>query len=150
MTFSVAAIILYKGKYLFQKRSKKKNIFYPNYFGLFGGMSNSNEKPKDTIKRELYEETNLEFKLIKHFLTVDLFSSNFNSKRSSIFKRFYFICKLKKNFKKNIILREGQSYSFLNIKKSNSIKFVPFDFAVSHYHYLTTSKKKIIPKIYLK
>ena len=43
MTFSVAAIIIHKGKYLFQKRDKKSGIFYPDLFGLFGGNNKSKE-----------------------------------------------------------------------------------------------------------
>ena len=150
MTFSVAAIIIHKGKYLFQKRDKKSGIFYPNYFGLFGGNSSGKEKPKDTIIRELNEETNLKFKKIKHFLTIKLESSSFNPKKSSIFRRHVYICKLPVDFKKKIKLQEGQSFRFFDVRKNNSIKFVSFDFAVANYHYLLKSKKKIIPEEYLK
>ena len=40
---AVAAIIKYEDKYLFQLRDKKKNIFFPEHWGLFGGAIEKNE-----------------------------------------------------------------------------------------------------------
>lgn len=148
--FSVAAIVIFKNKYLFQKRDKKKGIFYPDLYGLFGGNNKGNEKPNQTMQRELIEETNIDFKDIKHFLTIKLESDHYNNKNSSIFRRFFFICKLPNNFKSKIKILEGQYYKFINIKKVNVEKFVPFDYAAVKYHQMLRTGKKIIPKIYLK
>ena len=35
-------------------------------------------------------------------------------------------------------------------KKETAKKFVPFDYAAARYHYMLSSKEKIIPKIFLK
>ena len=150
MNFSVAAIIKYKGKYLLQKRDKKKNIFYPNFFGLFGGTPLKNESPSNCLKRELYEELNLLVKERKHFLTTDIKSEKFRKKNASIFKRFFFECELPFNYKKKLLLKEGSGYSFLSMKDINCKKLVPFDFAAIYFFELLKSKKKIIPKKYLK
>uniref|UniRef100_UPI000A7E2674 NUDIX domain-containing protein n=1 Tax=Pelagibacter ubique TaxID=198252 RepID=UPI000A7E2674 len=56
---SVHAIILFKGKYFIQKRDNKKNIHFPNFWGLFGGKIKNNELKIDAIIREIKEETNL-------------------------------------------------------------------------------------------
>jgi 8-oxo-dGTP diphosphatase len=150
MSFSVAAVIRYKGKYLFQKRDNKINIFYPNFYGLFGGESNKNEKPKQVIKRELFEEINIKFNKIQHLITLKLESKIFNPKTASIFNRYIFICVLPKNFKKNINLKEGQNYKFIDINQINKKKISPFDYAVTKYYDLLKKNKKIIPKKYLK
>ena len=51
MKYSTAAIIFIGNRYMFQKRDNKKEIFYPGFYGLFGGENNKNEKPIDCIKR---------------------------------------------------------------------------------------------------
>ena len=59
MKIGSKAIIVNNGKYLLQLRDNKKNIFYPNHWGLFGGAKDRKEKPILTIKREIREELNL-------------------------------------------------------------------------------------------
>ena len=44
MKNSVGAIIYQGNKYLIQKRSKKKKIYFPQLYGVFGGGVNKNEK----------------------------------------------------------------------------------------------------------
>lgn len=150
MKFSVAAIIFYQNKYLFQKRDNKKEIFYPNFYGLFGGERNKNEKPIEVVKRELFEEISLEFVNIKHFITIKLNSPNFNPKEASVFKRYIFVCKLPQDFKKNIKLNEGQRFKFIDINKVNKLKIAPFDYAIIKYYDLFKKNKEIIPKKYLR
>ena len=151
MSFSVKSIIYHKGKYMLQKRDDKKGIFYPGIYGLFGGRSDMNEKPKNCIRRELEEELNLKFKFIEDILILNIQSKDFNPKKSAVFKTYYFNCKLPADYKKNILLNEGQKYGFYNIKKIHSLKMAPFDYAVLNYHFLyKIKKKKIIPKEYLK
>ena len=151
MPFSVKSIIYHKGKYMLQKRNNKKGIFYPGLYGLFGGRSDNSETPKKCIMRELKEELNLEFKFVKDILTLKIHSDDFEPKKSSVFKIYYFDCKLPINYKKNIMLSEGQKYDFYNIKKIDSLQMIPFDYAVLYYQFLyKVKKKKIIPKEYLK
>ena len=40
---SSKGIVVVKDKYLLQLRDNKKNIFFPNFWGLFGGSLNKNE-----------------------------------------------------------------------------------------------------------
>lgn len=53
-----------KKEILLGKRSKK-SPFYPDYWGLPGGLVEYNEKIKDTAKRELEEELGIKIKLIR-------------------------------------------------------------------------------------
>ena len=53
-----------KGEILLGQRTKKP-IFYPNFWGLPGGMIEYNEKITDAAKREIKEELGVEIKIIK-------------------------------------------------------------------------------------
>ena len=72
MTISSAAIIYHNGKYLLQKRDKNKNIFFPNFWGLFGGLNLRNEKPVNALRRELKEELNLKFISFNQILSLNI------------------------------------------------------------------------------
>lgn len=139
---SVGAIIFFKGKYLIQKRDNKKEIFFPNFWGVFGGSLKKGENSKQAVIRELKEELNISFKEPVQKLKLDISSKNFKPTR----ERTFFICK-PNNFPKNIKIYEGKDYallSFFNIKK---LKFVPWDFsAISYHHYNTIKKLQILPK----
>ena len=59
MKKSVGAVIFYKNLYLIQKRSLKKNIYFPGLYGVFGGNVNKLEKSKRAIIREIKEELDI-------------------------------------------------------------------------------------------
>ena len=59
---SVGAVIYFKNKYLIQKRSRKKNIYFPNLYGVFGGAVNIRETNLSAICREIDEELNIKIK----------------------------------------------------------------------------------------
>jgi len=149
MKYSTAAIIFIGNRYMFQKRDNKKEIFYPGFYGLFGGENNKNEKPIDCIKRELSEEININFKNINYFMTLHLKSKIFDKKKSSIFERHFFICNLPKNYKKELKILEGKGYVLENINKIKKNNTIPFDSAITEFYHLLRNKKKIIPKKFL-
>lgn len=53
-----------KGEILLGKRSKFV-LFYPNTWGLPGGMIDYGEKIEDTVKREVKEELDIDVRIIK-------------------------------------------------------------------------------------
>ena len=143
MTISVGAIIYYKNSYLLQKRDNKKEIFFPNIWGAFGGTIDRGESPRDGMKRELKEELNLNFIKLDIFLKQSIDSKYFKPKRT----RYFYICDLPKNFKKYIKLNEGSRYDFINIKKINPLQIVPWDYSAILYHnYSKVLKKQVKPK----
>ena len=108
---AVAAIIIVdKKKILLQKRDFKKNIWYPGFWGLFGGAVNKKESETSALKRELKEEINWAPKKIKFF-----FEQTFNFKESKkinnnfSYRKFYVVHMSNKEYKK-IVLHEGKSF----------------------------------------
>ncbi len=144
MKRSVGAIIYLNNKYLVQKRSKKKKIYFPQLYGVFGGGVNINEKNLHAIKREIFEELELNLRLdkIKYFLQISLNSRHFKNKRS----RLYFSIKITKKQFKSIKLREGQSFHLLNIKNLKKLNFVPWDLAaISYFEGFIKKKRQVKP-----
>jgi 8-oxo-dGTP diphosphatase len=61
---AVKALIIRDGKILIIKRSSKEDV-YKNEWDLPGGKLKFGENPIDGLKREVFEETGLKFKIIK-------------------------------------------------------------------------------------
>lgn len=58
---AVAAIITVdEGRFLLQLRDDKPGIWYPGFWGCFGGGVEPGEDPVDAIRRELVEELGIE------------------------------------------------------------------------------------------
>ena len=145
MKKSVGAVIYFKDKYLIQKRSNKKNIYFPNLFGVFGGNVEKKEKIIKAVIREIFEELNikLNFKKVKFFFKISINSRHFLKNRS----RFYFFVKILKSQLNSINLKEGQSYHFINISKIKKLDFVPWDLsAILYFDKYIRKNKSIKPK----
>ena len=139
---SVGAIIFYKGKYLIQKRDNKKNIFFPNFWGVFGGGFKKNEYAKKAILRELKEELNLTFEKPIKKLSLKISSEKFKPVRHRIF----YICNLK-SIPKKIRIYEGTDFALLSFNKLKKLDFVPWDFSAISYHYYDEVKNlQILPQ----
>ena len=142
MKRSVGAVIYLKDKYLVQKRSKKKKIYFPQMYGVFGGGVNKKENIAQAIKRELKEELDLNLNLneIKIFLKISINSRHFKNNRS----RHYFSVKISKKQFNSIILREGQSFHLLNLQNIKKLNFVPWDLsAILYFDGFIKKNKKV-------
>ena len=127
MIKSVKGIIVNENNYLLQLRDDKRDIYFPNFWGIFGGRVENNESYKKAIEREIREETNLIVKASRMIL-------------SSSSK----VIGLKK---KNIILTEGQKFKFFSFNQIKKINIVPMDFwAIKSHHLIINQKKNIFPK----
>jgi mutator protein MutT len=123
---SAAIIIDKKNNFLLQKRDNKKNIFFPNHIGLFGGAKNYNESYVQALKRELKEEIGFTPQNINFFMKL-----SFNFKNKKIL-RYVYVCKMNILNKQKIKLNEGAGFtilSFFKIKSqlNNKNLFVPYD-----------------------
>ena len=145
MKKSVGVVIYFKDKYLIQKRSNKKNIYFPNLFGVFGGNVEKKEKIIKAVIREIFEELNIKLnsKQVKFFFKISINSRHFLKNRS----RFYFFVKILKSQLNSINLKEGQSYHFINISKIKKLDFVPWDLsAILYFDKYIRKNKSIKPK----
>ena len=145
MKKSVGAILYFKNKYVAQKRSKKKNIYFPNMYGVFGGSVNPKEKSLIGIQRELYEEINLKLntKKIKYFLNISINSRHFKKYRS----RKYYAIKLTSSELNSIKLNEGQSFHIMNINQIKRLNFVPWDLsAILYFNNYILKSKSVKPR----
>ncbi len=137
MIKAVKAIIYFKNKYLLQLRDKKKNIYYPNFWGLFGGTVEKKETSNNAITREIFEETNLKV-IQKKFLLKSKFNF-YNSEE--IFETTFFECKTIKLLE-TIKINEGQKFNFFSINQLKSLKIIPYDLLAITYHNHSIVKKK--------
>ena len=145
MKESVGAIIYFKNLYLIQKRSLKRNIYFPGIFGVFGGNVNKKEKVHQAIIREIKEELDIDlnYSQLKHFLRVSINSKHFKKNRS----RYYYSIKITKSQLNSIVLKEGDSYHLLSLSKIDKLNFVPWDLsAILYFENYIKKKKSVKPK----
>ena len=123
-----AVVLFYKKKILMQLRSKNKKIFYPEYWGCFGGSKKNNETYLDCAVREITEETNIKFKKDEFIFFFKLnFFIKFSNKK---FIRKFFFLKINniKKFKEKFRLNEGFNCNFFSNLQINKLsKVVPYD-----------------------
>jgi len=127
-------IIIVKDKYLLQLRDNKKNIFFPNFWGLFGGSLSKNETHQRAVEREISEETNLIVKATRKILSVNFSIITLKKKRKIV----YYECKIFK--KRKIILTEGQKYKFFSFNQIKKLNIIPMDFVAISSHYFKIKK----------
>ncbi len=123
-----AALIFYRNKLLLQKRDNKKNIFYPNFYGLFGGGKEKNESYAQCIQREINEELNIKIskKKFKFFCRNMLDFTPL--KKNKVYRNYYYVFLGDKDFRK-IKLNEGKNMKLFNLYDlliSND-RIVPYD-----------------------
>lgn len=133
-----SGIILYfKNKVLLQKRDKKKGIFYPNYWGLFGGAKNKNENYKTNIIREINEELNIQLNknLVSYFFKLKI-EFPISLKKRKFVHRYFYLYEIRnlKIFYNRSILSEGESFSFFSRRECEKLLITPYDkFALDFY-----------------
>jgi 8-oxo-dGTP pyrophosphatase MutT (NUDIX family) len=76
-TEAVGAIIIVGGLgYLLQLRDERKGIWYPGYWGLFGGTLETGETAEAALCRELAEELSLTGATMRYFMSMSLSFAN--------------------------------------------------------------------------
>jgi 8-oxo-dGTP pyrophosphatase MutT (NUDIX family) len=68
---TAALIVTEDGRYLLQLRDDIPRIFYPGYWGCFGGALAASETPIQALKRELEEELEFKSDIGREFISFD-------------------------------------------------------------------------------
>jgi 8-oxo-dGTP pyrophosphatase MutT (NUDIX family) len=125
MINSVAAILIgKKNRFLLQKRDDVNDIYFPGYWGLFGGKIENFETSEDAIRREIFEELGVFFEDFKYFLEIKFRCPKFDNK---IHKRIFFKCHTTLS-EVDFTLGEGEDLRYFSIDELPPVKnLVPFD-----------------------
>jgi len=122
---AVAAIISTdKNEILLQHRDLKPNIFYPNYWGCFGGAVEIGEADEDAIVRELWEELGFEIFSCNYFTKICL---DFLPIGGENVYRTYFHLSIQKSEVSQIKLGEGSEYALVPESKICNYLVTPYD-----------------------
>ena len=132
---SVKGIIVVKNNYLLQLRDNKKNVYFPNFWGAFGGLVEKTETYHKALEREIKEETNLIVRVSRMILTVNFKMIGLKKECNIV----YYECKILE--KRKIILTEGWKYKFYSFNQIKKLNIVPIDFTAINSHYLAIIKK---------
>lgn len=138
---SVGCIILNKDRNLFlQKRDDDPSVFFPSYWGCFGGSLEPGENPLNGIVREIHEELDLKFDVAR-FEPFQQIAFSLPNSNNQVIKTF-FVLELKSDDEKIIDVREGQYGSFFNKTEALSLSpFVPLDFFAVWVYFVRATRR---------
>lgn len=131
---SAAAIIFVdSAEYLMQLRDRKTGIYYPGYWGLFGGAVERDEGPEETLRRELKEE-------LGFFATDIRFVTEFNFDlavigEKAIYRKFYEV-RVTRAHVERFVLGEGQAMATFTPRNLFASRLTPYDSFALWLHYL--------------
>ena len=120
---------------ILQLRDNKKNVYFPNFWGVFGGRVEKTETYQKALVREIKEETNLIVRVSRMILSINFKMIGLKKKRNMV----YYECKISE--KRKIILTEGRKYKFFSFNQIKKLNVVPMDFAAINSHYRGIIKK---------
>lgn len=122
---AVALIIVDGQKYLMQKRSLKAGIYFPGYWGLFGGAAEPDEDLQDTLYRELYEELGFKTSEIRYFTEIEFDFSYIGCGR--IVRRFFEVNMTSEQLAQCVLGEGDGMYAFTAQELFREPKIVPYD-----------------------
>lgn len=131
---AAALILLEDGRYLLQHRDEVPDVWYPGYWGCFGGAVDHGEEPLETLRRELFEELELRFSEAAFLTRFDFDLTEFGLGR---YYRIYYLVRLKETEWHNLVLHEGQDMAAFSIDSIlNGLRVTPYDAFALYLHQL--------------
>lgn len=134
---AVAAIIVVSRRgYLLQLRDDRKGIWYPGYWGLFGGTAEPDETAEAAMRRELAEELSLVDVPMRRFMTTIL---DFAPPDARI-ERELFEVRLPQAALAGLRLGEGRAMRCWPARAVSGLQLVPADRFVLDFHAARASR----------
>ena len=130
---AVAAILVDEhGRYLLQLRDDLPHIWYPGHWGAFGGSVDPGEDEIAALRRELYEELELEFTEARLFARFDF---DLTPQGLEKYFRSYYEIALDAVQLARLVLHEGAAMRSVPGDDALAMKLVPYDgFALFLHH----------------
>jgi 8-oxo-dGTP pyrophosphatase MutT (NUDIX family) len=121
------------GRYLLQHRDGNPEIIFPHFFCLFGGTVEESENPAEGLRRELWEELELEADRISYFSQV-AFDAVFAD--GAIHQRYYFEVPVSIGVVDTLTLHEGAGMKLMTPEDitREMARIVPYDLAFVQLH----------------
>lgn len=91
-------------KYLLQRRWRRRGLYFPGFWGLFGGGVKANEAPESAARRELTEELGLNASTLQMVMQFDF---DFCPLQLNKIKRWFFITEINSVELESLHLTEG-------------------------------------------
>ena len=125
---SVGAVIVDElNRVLLQKRDSIDSIWFPGFWGFFGGGCDDGEDPKRALYREIMEELQVQLQDSDFFFKWSFSCSALGGGER---ERSFYIVKFSEDMVNSINLKEGVDYKFFSIQNLPSpLDIVPFDLA---------------------
>ena len=134
-TEAVGAIITVgAGGYLLQLRDERPGIWYPGYWGLFGGTRESGEGPEAALRRELAEELSLDFGSAIHLMHMSFGFARWGRP----IHRDIFEVRIPRGALSCLRLSEGQQVREWQAEDVGKLKLVPADRVALDFHIACT------------
>ena len=104
---ATAAIIISEERhYLLQQRDNQPGIWYPGFWGLFGGAIDPGETPQTALRRELFEELHFIPQTLKYFTQIGFDLRGFNA---GIRLRYFYEVSIEEKTIPSLQLNEGKA-----------------------------------------
>jgi 8-oxo-dGTP pyrophosphatase MutT (NUDIX family) len=128
----VAAIITVRQRgYLLQLRDRRKGIWYPGYWGLFGGTVERGETAEVALRRELAEELALVDVDVRYFMSTDL---TFAPAVGEPIQRDLFELRLAPRALARLRLGEGRAMQCWPVEALPTLQLAPADRLALDFH----------------
>tara|TARA_A100001011_G_C14310403_1_gene845276 strand:- start:1373 stop:1819 length:447 start_codon:yes stop_codon:yes gene_type:complete len=121
---AAALVIMSDGKYLLQKRDNLPEIWYPNYWGLWGGEIGPGESAIQALNREMKEELNWVPQKLNYFTRFD-FDFSFSGREN--FSKYYYEAYYPADTLDGLELGEGSDMRTFSPSEIFDLKLIPND-----------------------
>lgn len=128
---AAALIVTPDGRYLMQHRDDKPGIFFPGWWGCFGGALEAGESAEEAIRRELDEELGFRPAQVEHFATLGL---DFSFAGHGVLPRHFFAVATEAAAVEHMRLAEGQGLGLIPGAEILSRRVIPYDATVIWQH----------------